>query len=588
VEKVPMTFQLNETLRENIEELCKNIAAYRQIAAVCLYGPWVCGYAKENTAINVLLVLNSFTPRLNTFFETVDGFNVSILTVNRLDFERDVKNGLLGEFVAEKITVPYQPLTNREYLRNREVEVKKRIICELLENLVLEFPESSRDFLIKREYFMYEVMIRRARLFPLLTYSFLNMLRKDLERKNVEAMMGGYVEAFDELAKENIILHSNGYVKITLDHVAALKRRKSRLPFFLRSVQRLAMLHIFSVYSKTVTSLIQDQRIFMDNHRKAKDNGLVSRLEDPKKYILLPTPLGPVFLSDRSDIEDVARKLIKGEESKIRVENIGGVLNDVYLLTLMKNGEEQRFVVKRFRDWSSLKWLSLALWSFGTKAFAVLGKSRLEREYAINKFLHSKGFPVPKIFYISPQKRLLFEEFIVGEKLVETIKRIVSTNNDAKDITLVREVGRKIAEAHKLGVSLGDCKPENFITEKGKVFFLDLEQATRDGDKTWDVAEFLYYSGHYSSLVSSSNHVSIIAKNFIGGYVEAGGKTETVKKAASARYTKVFSVFTPPHILLAISNICQKIGNNQLKDKSESSPTRMQNGKRERKQGFHK
>jgi len=313
----------------------------------------------------------------------------------------------------------------------------------------------------------------------------------------------------------------------------------------------------------------------MENHRKVNANGLVSRLEDPKKYVLLPTPLGPVSLSDRSDIEDVARKIIEDGESKMRVENIGGVLNDVYLLTLTKNGKEQRFVVKRFRDWSNLKWLSLALWSFGTKAFAVLGRSRLEREYAINKFLHSKGFPVPQILYISPQKRLLFEEFIEGEKLVETIKRIISSNKDAKDIILVREVGREIAEAHRLGVSLGDCKPENFVTENGQVFFLDLEQAARDGDKTWDVAEFLYYSGHYSSPMSSSNAASIIAKNFIEGYLEAGGKTETVKKAASARYTKVFSVFTPPHILLAISNICQKMGKDQVNDKSEDSLTGM-------------
>ncbi len=554
-----------------------DIAGSRQIAAVCLYGPWVCGYANEKTDMNVLLVLNGFTPRLNTFFEDVDGVNVSILTVNRLDFERDVKRGWLGEFVSEKVTVPYEPLTNGEYLRSREVEVKKRIVSELLENLILEFPESSHEFLIKKEFFMYEVMMRRARLFPPLTYSFLNMSKRNLRRKNMEAMMRGYLKAFDELAKEKLIFHSNGYIKITRNHIATVKRRKSRLPFFLRSVQRLAMLHILSVYSKTVTSLIQDQRIFMENHRKVNDNGLVSRLEDPKKYVLLPTPMGPVSLSDRSDIEDVARKIIEdGELSKMRIKNVGGVLNDVYLLTLTKNGKEQRFVVKRFRDWSNLKWLSLALWSFGTTAFSVLGRSRLEREYAINKFLYSKGFPVPQILYISPQKRLLFEEFIEGEKLVETIKRIISSNKDEKDIFLVREVGREIAAAHRLGVSLGDCKPENFIvTENGKVFFLDLEQATRDGDKTWDITEFLYYSGHYSSPISSSNAASVIAKNFIEGYLEAGGQTETVKKAASARYTKVFSVFTPPHILRTISNICQKMGNDQVKDKSEKSLTGM-------------
>jgi tRNA A-37 threonylcarbamoyl transferase component Bud32 len=570
-ERAPMSIQLNKSLKENIMEICRKIADSRQIVAACLYGPWVCGYANEKTDINVLLILNGFTLRLNTFFEAVDGGNVSTLTVNRTDFERDVRRGWLGEFVSEKITFPYESLTNGEYLRSREVDVKKRIVSELLGNLILEFPESSHEFLIKKEYFMYEVMMRRAKLFPPLTYSFLNMSRRNLRRSNMEAMMEGYLKALDELVKEKVIFPSNGYVKIAQNYIAAVKRRKSRLPFFLRSVQRLAMQHILSVYSKTVTSIIQDQRIFMENHRKVNANGLVSRLEDPKKHILLPTHLGEVSLSDSSDIIDVAKKIIKEGESKMRIENIGGVLNDVYLLTLTKNGEKQKFVVKRFRDWSNLKWLSLALWSFGTTAFAVLGQSRLEREYAINKFLHSKGFPVPKILYISPQKRLLFEEFIEGKKLIEPIKRILSSNEDTEGIKLVKEVGRKIAEAHRLGVSLGDCKPENFLTNNFKVFFLDLEQATRAGDKTWDVAEFLYYSGHYSSPMSSSNAVSTLARNFIDGYLEAGGNKETVKKAASARYTKVFSVFTPPHILLAISNICQKMGNDQGNDKSEKS-----------------
>jgi tRNA A-37 threonylcarbamoyl transferase component Bud32 len=568
-EKAPMTIQLNESLKENVLELCRDIAGSRQIVAVCLYGPWVCGYADEKTDVNVLLVLDNFTLRVNTYFESVDGVNVSILTVNRLDFERDVRRGWLGEFFAEKVAVPYEPLKNGNYLRLNEVKIKKRIVAELLMNLILEFPESSHEFLIKKEYFMYEVMMRRARLFPSLTYSFLNMSRRNLRRKNVEAIMDGYLEALDELVKEKIVFYSDGYIKITRSYIAVVKRRKSRLPLFLKSIQRITLPPILSVYSKTVSSLIQDQRIFMENHRNVNADGLVSRLEDPKKYVLLPTPLGPVSLSDKSDIEDVARKIIPdGELSKIRVKNIGGVLNDVYFLTLTKNGEEQKFVVKRFRDWSNLKWLSLTLWSFGTTSFAVLGQSRLEKEYAINTFLHSKGFPVPKIFYISPQKRLIFEEFIEGEELVETIKRIISSNKTTEDVALVKEVGQKIAEAHSLGVSLGDCKPENFIVTKDQVFFLDLEQATRDGNQAWDLAEFLYYSGHYSPPMSSTNAASIIARNFIEGYLEAGGKKDTVKKAASARYTKVFSVFTPPHVLLAISNICQKMGKELVNSES--------------------
>ncbi len=145
--------------------------------------------------------------------------------------------------------------------------------------------------------------------------------------------------------------------------------------------------------------------------------------------------------------------------------------------------------------------------------------------------------------------------------MVKTIKRVILSHAKATyDDALVREVGRKVAEAHKLGVALGDCKPENIIVaEDGKTYFVDLEQATRNGNQVWDVAEFLYYSGHYVLPISPSGPAEFIAREFIGGYLEAGGKREAVKSTTSARYTKVFSIFTPLHVLLAISNVCKKM-----------------------------
>ncbi len=556
---------LSEDIEENVSRLCRRIAGSRQIVAACLYGPWVCGYADEESDVNVLLILDGFPLLLNTYFKSTDEVGALILTVDRRAFERDVEQGWLGELVAEKVTVPYEPLINGEYLWRQEVKMKKRTVSELLENLVLEFPELSNEFLIKTEYFMYEAMMQRARLLPLMTYTFLNMLRKNLRRKNVESIMKGYIKALKELNEEKRITFSNGYVKITRSYTGRVRRRKPRFPLLLRSLQRSALLHVLSVLSKTISSLMQDQRIFTKSHRKVKAEGLVFRLEEPKKYLLMPTPLGPVAFSDKPTIEDFVKKTIPdGKALDMKIEEMGGVLNDVYLLTLLRNHEEQRFVVKKFRDWSSFKWFPLALWSLGTKTFAVLGRSRLEREYATNQFLHSQGFPVPKILYVSPQKRLIFEDFIEGEKMVETIKRIISPKEKAvKEAAMVKEVGRKIAEAHRLGVSLGDCKPENFIvTKDGKIFFVDLEQAARNGNQTWDVAEFLYYSGHYVFPISSAKAASIIAKNFIEGYLEAGGRKETVKKVASARYVKVFSVFTPPHVIVAISNLCRKMGKN--------------------------
>jgi len=558
-----ITQHLNESVKERTLNMCRDVAGSRGIVTASLYGPWVCGYADEKSDVNVLLVLRNYRPRLKGILKPLNGINAFVLVVDQRIFERDVDQGWLGEFVAEKITVPYEPLINEEYLRGQEAKVKKRIIRELLENIVSEFPELSHELLIDAEYFMYEAMMRRARVFPPITYTFLNILRRDVKEKNTASMMEGYLKALSELAEEDQITFSNGYVKITQGFINAIKSRKLRLPILLRSVQRAALLHILGVFPGMMRPLVHEEEIFMRSHQEVEAEELIFQLEDPREHLLIPTPLGFAALSDKTTIQDFVRKTVpSGEVLDMEIEEIGGVLNAVYLLTFRKDHEEQRVVVKKFKDWLGVKWFPLALWALGTKAFAVLGQSRLEREYAINQFLQSQDFSVPRVLYMSPQERLIFQDYIEGDNLAEIIKRIISSKREAKgEVAVVKDVGRKIAEAHRLGVSLGDCKPENIIvTKDGKTCFLDLEQASRNGNQAWDIAEFLYYLGHYVSPISSAKAATVIAKNFIEGYLEAGGRKETVKNAGSARYVKVFSVFTPLHVIVAISNLCQKMG----------------------------
>ncbi len=553
----------NENLNENILSVCKRIAGSREIVAACFYGPHICGYADEKTDVNVLLVIDNYHSILKGYLKSLNEGRVFILAVDKGSFERDVRQGWLGEFVVNKLIIPYQPLLNESYWQKKEVEAKKRIIWELLENIVFTFPELSQELLIEKEYFMYEAMMQRARLFPPVAYTYLNMMREDVKRKNVSCMMKGYQMALVELAEENKIIFSDGYVKITRNFIDTVRKRRIRIPTFIKAVQRAALLNILSVLPKMMRPYMNDQEILLQTHKDADVENLVSQLEDPRKHVFLPTPLGQVSFSDKTTIEDFVRKTVpSGEILNMELIPIGGVLNDVYLLTLERGHEAQKIVVKRFRDWASIKWFPLTLWSLGTKSFAVLGRTRLEREYAINQFLHSKGICVPKTLYVSPQERLIFKEFIEGENFGEIVKEMLSGKRETlARVGLIREVGGKIAEIHKLGVSLGDCKPENVIvTTNGKLCFVDLEQATRDGDQSWDIAEFLYYSGHYVSPLSTANALERVAKEFIEGYLETGGKKENIKNAGSPKYTKVFSIFTQPHIIFAISNLCKKTG----------------------------
>jgi hypothetical protein len=72
------------------------------------------------------------------------------------------------------------------------------------------------------------------------------------------------------------------------------------------------------------------------------------------------------------------------------------------------------------------------------------------------------------------------------------------------------------------------------------------------------VAEFLYYTGHYISPFVNVKSAELIAKAFVEGYLKAGGDANVVKKAGNPKYTKVFSIFTFPHIMLVMSNVCRR------------------------------
>src|SRR5438128_12146060 len=109
-----------------------------------------------------------------------------------------------------------------------------------------------------------------------------------------------------------------------------------------------------------------------------------------------------------------------------------------------------------------------------------------------------------------------------------------------------------MAIAHELEAALVHPQPENFIVDRdGKVTLVDLEQARYEGDYGWDVAEFLFYSGHY--WLPFNNALLGYVEAFIGGYL-GKGSSKGLRKDASPRYVRVFQVCTPPNIIHNIRN----------------------------------
>jgi tRNA A-37 threonylcarbamoyl transferase component Bud32 len=544
-------------------DLCHNIAGNRRIVAACLYGPTVSGYGSDGCNLDILLILKGLGSGIRTCERKTGVRKALFLVVDQGAFQRDVSAGWLGEIAADKLLTPYEHLVNGDYLWRQEVALKKRVVWELLEGLILEFPELSHELTIRQEYFMYEDQMRRAKLFPLVAYRFLNVFQKSIRQKNVEIIMEGYRKALEELSEQKWVTLSNDAVKVTPRLVNIIRKKRIRIPIFLRAVQRTALLHVFSTIPRMLATMTAEVAIYNETNPTASEMEDASKsLEDPREHVFMLTQFGPVPLSDATDIEEFAKKTIPGATRvNIETKEIGGVLNSIYLLTLRTDHEQQKIVVKKFKDWAGFKWFPLALWAVGTKSFAVLGKSRLEREYALNQYLLSKGVAVPRILHISPKQQLVFQEFVDGKTLAETIKSAVSEHNGgSEELELVKEAGKQIAKVHQLGVGLGDCKPENIVVAKdGRLFFIDLEQSSRDGDQPWDVAEFLYYSGHYVPPLAPTEKIERVTNAFLEGYLVGGGNREAVSRAASPRCTKVFSIFTQPHVMLAISNICRKM-----------------------------
>ncbi|MEM2322378.1 MAG: hypothetical protein QW657_04145, partial [Candidatus Bathyarchaeia archaeon] len=113
--------------------------------AALIYGPHAGGYADEKTSVNVLIIVESSRPILKHLSRNLDSMKIRLLIADREKFEKDVEDEKLGGILAELLMTPYEPIFNEEYLWRREVKFKKRVADNILRNLILSFPEMSRE-----------------------------------------------------------------------------------------------------------------------------------------------------------------------------------------------------------------------------------------------------------------------------------------------------------------------------------------------------------------------------------------------------------------------------------------------------------
>jgi Kae1-associated kinase Bud32 len=489
---------------------------------------------------------------------------VFVFAIDQWIFERDIERGFLGEAIASKLVFPHLNIYGDGYLHKQEVALKKRLILELLENLTINFPELANRMQIRPQYFLYEVLLNRIRVFPLLAYDASNVIAG--LTINEAQSLGSYNEALSQLEAEGKIHFFNGCVKISKTLIAQCQDPKVRIVNLTKNAPRTLFTSFFGVFPQLMNIVSQNIEAFLRtqkiNFGKPPDPTYL--FIDPQKYVFIQTSEGLISLSDKIDIKGFAQKmLLNGQSQDINVEPIGGILNDVYLIDAHGKGGKTRAVAKRYKDWSGFKWFPLTLWSFGARSFSVSAQARLAKECAINELLRSEGFNVPKILHVSNAQRLVFMEFIDGEGLDEAVKRIANAErykNVETELAKINKAGEILAKVHSHDIVLGDTKPENMLVKADdSIYLIDFEQAAQKGDKAWDVAVFLYFCGHYiQPLNNGKAKAESLAKAFISGYLKGGGDVDDIKKAGTSKYTRIFGIYTMWSIISVIANVCKK------------------------------
>ena len=509
------------------------------------------GLGKEG--LSFLAVAEGVKGKVERLQRASEGAELDILVVERELFESDVESSSLLEAVAGRLLLPFAPLKGAGYLSSQDRLYKMRKIRESLTGLALDYPELSSELLIEPRFFAHDALLRLSHILPYAP-SLLQTLDEDRH-----GLVEGYMDALTDLEndgiiglKDDFIVVDRGFVDSVLDGGVSVQDQLSRVQGQLMSLAKIGLAGIADLLRPIPGYSITD--------------GLITAalgspgLPQIGSYLHFPTAIGPAPISGTSRIEDLLSMIEPSSQlTDVRLRRFSGVLNEVYLLMYAADGVGHKAILKRYPTWVSLKWAPIALWTLGTQNFAVLGRTRLEKECTITNLLDRSGIRVPRILHVSFEGRLLLREYVEGENLVAVIRAAIRGGcPEAPELDYIKRAGNAVAAVHGAGLTLGDCKPGNFIVaSEGDPFIVDLEQGARGGNETWDLAEFLYFSGHHAGPLDPVKGVVGVAQCFIDGYLSGGGSRQRVADAARLKYTKVFAPLVLPHVILAIAKTCR-------------------------------
>ena len=518
--------------------------------AVSAYGPSVFARSGVVRGDDLLIVCERYANGLREHRRIVDGHEFRFLIADRSLIESDVQKGTFGDYFTEQFLYPYRPIINLEYLHKVAVEAKARVAQEEARDLALEHGEMVRGVVALPEFFGLSRMRKLSRVFVPSMSAYLRLLEPTVRDRNLAVLQAMFREAIS-LAGDGELTLDGDYV--SLEDSAVDRWLKSRASEQVVNVFRQSQRALYSYLAKGRALYLSPELLARELYSPLKFvlDPELDRIEpeNPKNHLFLRTSEGLVPFNSQATIEQIITEMKLGWP--VTISPLAGVLNEVSLIT----AKNQQLVAKRFTDWHNFKWFTLNIVSIGTKLFAVSGKARMRNEYGMNRYLAKRDIKVPEIVYLSVKQRILVERYLAGVSLADFAKQ---TANQVRLVEKQKQVaenlGKTLSRIHRIGVTVGDAKPENFLALNEEIYTVDLEQAGKRGDKAWDIAELLFYAGHYSTGPVASRGVLEFTEAFVRGYLRNGYAAD-LKKAAGIRYSKVFSIWTPAPILFEMSRI---------------------------------
>jgi tRNA A-37 threonylcarbamoyl transferase component Bud32/predicted nucleotidyltransferase len=532
-----------DAILKTIDPVVKN----REVVAIGAYGSQVAGYATPESDYDVIVVARPFAQRVRYYYLKNEA-ECAALLVDPHSFRNDCSKSSLGEFVSGRLLNPYESLSGAEFLKENEIAYKKRVILEALSEAYAEYLEFACEISFPLKYFLFEKLRKRAAIYPPVVYSYARTYGDSLLESNLDGSMPGFRSAASELAEEGIVTYDAKTDAIQIPSQGFKGGLSARLEAMASFTRKSIAQYAVHGYAGRVRPVVVGREVISKISRSKKFSKLPERISDSKKSWKISS--GMLFISSSDWTADLVQSLGLDESScKVKENSMGEFYNTASFYTLSDDKKRFSIAVKRFQDLNSVKWNILNVWSLRNAKFTANPMERLSREYrAIHEFRKFR-LKTPDVIAVFLPQKMLVTKFVSGEDL----SKIESSYLDgvSEDILPLSKFGKALATLHNNEYCMGDTKPSNVILSDSDLYFCDLEQAIPDGNKVWDVAEFIYYSVRFTLKEERARKM---VNAFVSGYTSMAEDPRVVERVLELRYRAPFQAFIAPNVLSALKS----------------------------------